>query len=790
MESQRKGESFLYIKLALKTIRRYWILFTSSVILFLALAVIANKTLQPYYQVSSLLLIDLKQENIQDPAQDFMKTFSIFNPTSDIQREILKMKSSGLIAKAIEAANLRVAYFSMAGLRKTEIYSKCPFTLKISKDHIQPEEFPIGITLLDNHQFSVNIKAPKGKVSFSIGNQPIIEREVDFNYHQTFNFGDTVSTEYFKFVVQLDSNYQDVIKPGSKYAAEINDMAKLIFAYQSTVIIEQVSKDIHAISVKMKTPDPPSAIAYINALTAAYLQRNVDKKNNIASNTIKYLDGQLATVEDSLKVIETKLQEFRSNNQIMEIGPKAEELLKNERDLQLQKEDLIAKGKYYEYINTTLEQKQDGSKIIVPSSMGINDNVLTNLIDEYIKLNNDRNVLIENNQTQSPVFEVISTKIDNQKKTLQENLNYLINLNKVLIQNVNERIAACQGQISNLPVTERVLVGIERQYKLNDDLYNFMLRKKAEAKAAKASDFTEYDILEPAQLVSTKPVSPNKPVNILVAFLLGISLPFLVVNIMSFFDDSIQSPQSIKYLTAFPTIGNIYKQRKPVVLNVLEDLPYSPTAESIRSVRNNLIEVGNKFKHPVILFTSCSVGDGKSFTAFNIANGLGLAQKKTILLNFELHKSNQYPLQIDSHQSGVAELLAGKAHIADTIVRHDKAHFDFIHSGKRFDRPSELLTQTAIQNIVQQLQQVHGYEYILIDAPPLGVIADAQVLMRQTDINIIVARHATTSKSLLSKLFIAIGRSQIKNVYWLYNGLYQNDLPQAAQQVYFEKSKS
>ena len=787
MDNRRKNESFLYFRLAIYTILRKWPFFAISLIFFLLLAFAANKILQPYYQVSSLMLIDLKQENnVQDPAQEFMKSFSIFNPTSDIQREILKMKSTELVRKAIESSNLRISYFKLVDVRKRELFSRSPITMEFVKNHVQPFEFPFDIKLLGNHKYAIKAIASNRKTYFEKPGEEPFEKEVTFKLNKVAKFGDTIQDENYAFVLHFDSAKLKELNSPVHFIIETNDINKLVLSYQSSLSIEQVAKDIHAVSIRLKTPDPKTGINFVNALTAAYLQRNVEKKNNIANNTITYLDNQLATVEDSLKLIEEKLQAFRSSNQIMEVGPKAEQLFKSNRDLEAQRDELLAREKYYEYINTNLEKVQDGSKLIVPSTMGVNDNVLTSLIEDYIRLNTERNNLTQNKQTQSPYFASLTTKIDNEKNTLHENLKYLINLNTLLVNNLSERIKEGQTKISLLPSTERTLVGIERKYQLNDNIYTFMLKKKAEAQAAKASNLSEYDILESAQLVSPKPVSPNKPLNYIAAFIVGLLFPFGWLGLRGFLNNTVTDPEEIKSMTSYPTLGNILLLKKKASRNVLIDQPQSTIAESIRTVRNNLEDLLLVEGKSVILFTSPSASEGKSFVAYNLAVALAQTQKKVVLLDFELRKANNYPIQLGSQSSGIIDVLSGTKSIPEVIQKTTTEGLYFIKGGQNVAPVSDLLSKKALEKLIADLKTVEGFDYILLDTPPFGIISDTQVLMRHADLITLVIRQNKTAKFILANLFSNLSRLGNKNISWIFNSYDSHDKMDKKSKVYFK----
>jgi capsular exopolysaccharide synthesis family protein len=395
--------------------------------------------------------------------------------------------------------------------------------------------------------------------------------------------------------------------------------------------------------------------------------------------------------------------------------------------------------------------------------------VLTNIIQEYISLNSERNNLIQNKQTQSHYFNKLTIKINNQKNTLSENIKNLINSNNILLNSVEERLRKGNAQISQLPNTQRQLVGIERNYKLNDNLYNYMLEKKAEAQVAKASNLAENDILEPAKLTKTTPVSPNKLLNVAVGLFLGLVIPFLGFGIKDFFDGTITNENSIHSLTKLPSLGKVYhsKGRAKATNSILIDAPKSAISESIRTVRTNLDYFLEGKRNKIVLVTSTMSGEGKSFSSYNIAISLALIKRKTILVNFDIRKPNVYPALKPNKELGISSILMGDADLEEVIVRTDIDYFDFIPAGPIPDNPAELIGSTKTETLLNELKE--RYDYVIIDTPPIGLVTEAFLLMKYADLKVFVVRERVTPKKQFLSVLKEMEDKDVENVYWMIN---------------------
>lgn len=769
MENQQDTESFYYVKSAIQTIQHYWYIFAISIIICLAGALFVNWYLQPSYVVGSVILIDEKQNNMPDPSQEFMKSFSIFTPISNIQQEILKMKSSELIYKALEKINAHVTYSVTNGIKRKELYDNGPFQIELTRNHPQPLGVLFQIIPKSENSFTLVVEKSEDLVQFFNYENKKVSSVGSFSMTQDFTYGDTIKSDKFCFSVILKKEELSSYPADSKYYFVFNDLNALTYIYQKALNIEQVAKDIHAASIKIKVTNPQKGIDFINALNAAYSQRNINKKNFVAENTIQYLGNQLNVIEDSLQLTERNLQRFRSSNKVMEIGAKADQMFKGAQELENQKAELQAKDKYYNYINDNLDKDKNGSNLLVPSSIGINDNVLTGIIEEYIKLNTERNNLIQNNQTQSPYFNGLTVKINNQKSTLSENIKYLISTNNLLLSSIEERLRKENNQISALPNTQRQLVGIERKYRLNDELYTYMLKKKEEAEVAKASNLPDNDILEPAKLLQPKPVSPNKTVNLALALVFGMLAPFFGLGIKSFMDGTVANEHMMLSLTNLPSLGRIFSKKGNKESITLIDTPKSAISESIRTVRTNLDYFLQGRRNQILLVTSTMSGEGKSFTALNLAISLALLDRKTVLVNFDMRKPNLYQPLKTENKLGTSSFLSGTASLEDILVSTHIPNFEFITAGEVPPNPSELIGSEKTALLLNTLKE--QYDYVIIDTPPVGLVTEAFLLMRYADLKVFVVREKVTPKRQLSNLLKEIENKKIENLYWLLNDI-------------------
>ncbi len=775
-EVPAQQESFLYIRAALNILKRYWYVFILSIALFTAIAFFINWYLEPLYEVSAVILIEENNGPVPDPSKEFMKSFSIFTPSSDIQQEILKMKSSDLIYNALRKTPSAVSYSFSTGLLKRELYSDLPFKVETIGSHFQPLDLKFQILPLGHERYRLFPEHTHDGVNlFDYTSEKSGFVTVPSSFIKDFSSGDTISNGFLSVRIIVNPKQLGTFPTESKFFFQFNDLHNLTYEYQKSIHIEQVSKDIQAASIKLKVASPQKGIDIINAVTAAYIQRNLDKKNQVAENTIHYFDNQLTSLEDSLKQAEERLQQFRSENKVMQIASKTDQVFKGALELENQKADLETKLNYYNYVFSNLEKNKDHSDILIPSSMGVNDMVLSGLISEYLKLNTEKNNLIKKNITAGPSFKNLSIELENQKTALSENIESLIQTTRLQLKSIEGRLGKGNEQIKTLPTTERQLVGIERNYRLNDNLVNYMLEKKAEAQVAKASNLSKNDILEPARLTQLHPVSPNGMINLVVALVVGLILPFTLIGTARTFNNKVDNNHALQELRNLPFLGNICHKKKKKESLVLVDEPNSAVAESIRGVRANLHYFLPGKQHKLILLTSTKPNEGKSFTSLNLAVSLALLGRKTVLMDFDLRKPNLYQSLQLPNTLGISSILEDNADLDDAIVKTTTPFLDFLPAGKVPAYPAELINSGKTEEMLHELKT--RYDFVILDTPPVGLISEGLVLMNHADLKILVVRQGVTLKKELAALLNDFDSKDVQNLCWLLNDVDPRDTP-------------
>jgi tyrosine-protein kinase Etk/Wzc len=749
------------IKKIFDQVIRNYKLFIVSVVIALGLAVVKNRTSIPVYQISSSILIkeEAKQSSGSSGMTDFLNN-SLFGINQNFQNELWILKSSPVIEKTIKNLDLTVSYMRKEGFLYLDAYKEVPFHIVLMQNHFQPLFVRFQIQFQGKNKFLITAKA-KDVWFHNFEKGDMINKKGEWAFRQYGTLGKLLETPDMAILVQKDTTYGQIV-PNTSNWFQFSDISTLVAGYKGSFKFDVIDKKATVVEISLKSESIVKGIDVLNGLMDVYSSQNLERKNHIASITIDYIEKQLNEISDSLSQTEDNLQNFRSSNQLLNVAEQATGISAQYMDLQNQRAELLTHKRYYEYVANYLAKNDDFSNMTVPSSMGISDQMLNNLTTELVTSQAQRANLIENKQARNPLVKKLDIKIENLKKAITENIAAVRQTTDITIDEMNQRIRRIEAQISHMPKTQRQLGGIERKYRLNDAIYNYLLEKRAEAKITKASNLPDDVVIEPASQIGYGPISPNTNKNYAIAFIFAIAIPFGFLMVKSALNTKIETQESIERLTEMPVLGKILHNSKKTN-NVVFEFPTSTIAESYRALRTNidfnLIKGGHK---KIILVTSCIEGEGKSFNAMNIAMSYAQLGRKTILLDFDLRKPTPYFNKREESSVGLSSYLIDKATLKDITISSPHDKLNYICSGPIPPNPAELLALEKADKLIEILKE--EYDYIIIDTPPLAQVTDGFLLMEKADINVIIARYNYSKKKIFSIIMKDLRQKNIANV--------------------------
>jgi len=504
---------------------------------------------------------------------------------------------------------------------------------------------------------------------------------------------------------------------------------------------------------------------FLDALDEEYINRDIRDKSSVATLTLKFIDAQLADVSKELNSFETNLQQFKEHNKTVNLSEESKNFLSQLDEIDNNRAKAEIDMRSLDYLYNYVTSNKDAENLS-PSSIGTPDPILLQLITQLQALQGKRKSLAFGATENSPALKVIDSQIAETKNLVIETINNIRNQVNVNLKAVNKQLGTYEETIRKIPSMERELLGIQRGFDVNQNIYLYLLQKKAETSIARATVVSDNKVLDTAS-AGDDPVKPKLKLVLLVCGLFGLILPTIYILMLDFIQNKITSREEIEKLTKIPVLGIVGHMSESGGRLVVHHKPKSSIAEAFRSIRTNLIFFGMSEKNNVILITSSVGGEGKSFTAINLASVLALQNNRVIIVALDLRKSQ---LNIDfglENRKGVSTYLSGQSSLEEIVHTTMVHHLDFISSGPVPPNPAELISKPECARLIAELKQ--HYDYVIIDTPPIGIVADALLLMKHSDINIFILRQNYSRKENLRVLNEYQRKDVLRNISILFN---------------------
>ncbi|MCX6231895.1 MAG: polysaccharide biosynthesis tyrosine autokinase [Bacteroidetes bacterium] len=751
LQQQTEHEDKVDIMLILFKVLSNWHYFAISIVLTLLLAFVFNKYSIPVYEVKSTVLI--KDDKKGGGGNDLMKGLMLFGSQKNVQNEIGVLQSYTLTNKAVKQLNFHVSYFEEASFKTVEIYKENPFEVIIDTAYNQLVGVQMSLKILSNEKFEIEIPEQNDATLFNFREEKALEEKVNIRkVKKTLYFGETYKDDYLNFKVLLTPKYKGNVNNGKNYMFSINDINQLTAQFLD-LKIEPINKEATVLAISFKNRNKQKAIDFINALTTAYINSDLEEKNQTASNTIGFIDMQLSGITDSLHVVENQLQDFRTTNKIMNITDESKIILDKLSLLDNQKAMQSLKAKYYQSL---MDYINSNSVTVAPSTMGIDDPLLGKLVEELIKTTAEKEKTNLSSYPTNKDMVALDIKINNLKKSLAENIKNIVNMSNISIREIDKRTDLVNTELNKLPATERRMINIQRKFKVNDEIYTYLLQKRAESAISKASNIPDNKIIDKAR--NAEKVYPKTSFNYVIAFILGILIPLIYLFVKDFLNNTIIEKSDIEKITSFPIIGHTLHNDKDSTTVVL-DSPKSSIAESFRAVRTNLQFIAKGAEKQTIMITSTMVSEGKTFVAINLASIFALYGKRVLLMGFDLRKPKIYQDFSLTNTEGISSYLIGKSTLENIIQKSYVPNLDIIMAGPIPPNPTELIASEKNDELFAKLKEM--YDYIIIDTPPVGLITDAYLLMKYSDANVFVTRQNFTNKKVFASIINDIQKRNV-----------------------------
>jgi tyrosine-protein kinase Etk/Wzc len=675
----------------------------------------------PKYSITSTILI---REEVTAPTLSGLTntTEEFMKPGQNINDEMQILRSRDLMLRVISELGLYASYYLPGEERKVELYGKV---------------LPISVAPFSNLKATAYGKT----ISIFLKADSVITVQEGTKKIGDYKLGQQIFRPYGTFVIvptiffgTLTNTYPNGIQIVFSDPKEVAD------SYSQLLTVASVNKDASVLNLALISTLPEKGLDVMNKLLAVYNKEAVEDKNLSSANKISFLDNRLKYLASELSGVERNMEQYKQLHSIADVGVQTSDNVEQAGSYQRKLGDWATQIQVLESIEQYLKKNVSQYRS-VPSTLGIQDQTLLELIARFNNLNQKREEMLRTTQQSNPLVLNLNEQIDNMRSSILENLSNIKDGLVITSRNLRMMSGQFQTKLSDAPVVERELQAKGRQQQLKQNIYVYLLQKREEAALALAATASNSRIIDSAT-ISEQPISPNRKMTYLFGLLLGIGVPLSIIYAMNTIYNKIETRQEVEELTNTPILGEIAHNNNKTL--VVPQDSRNALAEMFGLVRANLNFAMAGSDNKIVLVTSNVSGEGKTFVSLNLSNSLVSTGKKVVLLELDLRMpSLSKALDLQS-TLGITNYLKSDDLTIDDIIQVPARtpNLMVVTAGSIPLNPAELLTSTKLNFLVSQLKEL--CDIIIIDTPPLGLVADAFIINSLTSSTICVVRYNHT----------------------------------------------
>ena len=734
--------SFINFQLIYRTVILNWYWFILSVIICVGLAAIYLRYTTPTYQTVAKLLIKDQEDNKKSGIK-YSSNLGTISNSEGIDNEIEILGSRSVAQDAVRDLKLYVNYTTKGRLKTTTLYRNQPLNVDVDSKHLENLNRPIELSIKrDSNTFILD-------GTYYV---PTNERDAEGPF--------TLNTKFYSLphsivtragVITISSNQGRLLRKGEELNITLQSPKNACGQYVNDIQISKSSQGTSIAYLKMTDEIPNRSIDYLKQLVVAYNRQANEDKNTIALRTERFISSRLGKIGQELSATEGKLQNYKQQNGVVEQQVNAASSFSNQTASEQKLTEMETQIQLFNSIASEVKNSSRDFSQVIPSDVGLSDATASSLINKYNELVLERNRLLRSASASSPVVEPLTDQIRTLNKNIRRAIETARNNLEIQRDAVVDQFKKYNTEVAEAPVQERMIQSIEREHEVMSSLYSMLLQKREENSMSLAATVDKGKLIDDPQFAGI--VSPNTEMIYLIALLVGLLLPSLVLFLIQFFRYKIEGHDDVVQLTKLPIIADVpvaNEAAKGKADIVVHENQNNQMEEVFRAMRTNIQFILEE-KQKVILFTSSTSGEGKTFTAANLAVSFALLGKKVIFVGLDIRRPRlAEQFKINDHKHGITNLLIKNEptleKLKEQIVPSGvNQYLDLLMAGPIPPNPTELIARHSLNMVFDLLRQ--EYDYIIVDTAPVGLVTDTLQIGRIVDTTVYVCRADYTLKS-------------------------------------------
>ena len=723
---------------------KWW--FILSIFLCLCVAAFYKYRTASVYQRSAKIIIDESESN-----SALRDLYSISDGLSgmnsgggiNVNNEIEYISSPDLMETVVTRLGLQTKYYKHQFLRTRELYSNSPIAVSFS--NLDKHSF-VSFKITNKKDSSFVITDLMVAISGKLAKVPGVS-QIDGHY------GDSLATPVATVLVEPTVNYS-AWGINEQITVTWTTARNVAMQLESNLSVALADTKSSVVNISIKDNSPTRASSVISSLIDVYNEVCINNQNRSARNTTQFINDRLVVIEKELGGVETDLKNYKEEHGITDIDAVSQNYLTSSssyQDKSFEANNQLSIAKYIkEYLNSP-----SNSRSLIPANSGLTSESINNQIKEYNDLLLKRDRLLSSSSVKNPVIADMNQSLESMKAAINHSIDNLIATLQMQVDKINSQQNLIMSRIASTSGQELQLLSIERQQKVKEQLYVYLLQKREENEIASLVNVgNTRTIVTPTG--SSAPVSPNVVNLALLALLIGILIPLAVILINYYLSTKISSKEDLgnlqaPFLASIPQVGISNSWFKNKRLNrydpdstkiYVKEGSRDSINEAFRILRTN-IDMMLTAKNPVLMVTSYLPGSGKSFISLNTASVMSLKGKKVLLIDADLRKATLgKALKMNKH--GYAGYLNGRKDSYAESIHKLEDNLYFLPIGTLPPNPSELLLSDKFSGMIEALRK--EYDYVVLDCPPIDMVADTSIIAKVADLTLVVVRAGLFDK--------------------------------------------
>lgn len=714
----------------------YWPWFVACLLVCIAGAWCYLRYQAPVYNVNATVLIkqgDKNKPSGQNASLEAMQDLGMLSMASNFDNEVEIIQSRTLLKEVVNALNLNITYTEKRSFGyPMQLYKNTPVQVWMSPDEADK--------LTSSLQLQLEC-TPEGKVQVNTafshnGKEQTLSKHFDQlpGVLVTPVGTITLSSKDSTSIQEAHTIYATIISPT---VAAANCKAHLS--------ADPVSKVTTIVRLNYNDTNVDRGMDFLNTLVALYNRDANDDKNEVASRTAEFIDTRIQIINQELGSTENQLATYKQKAGLTDLSSDAQLALQGNAEYTQKQAENATQLRLVQFLKEYIDNPANQMEVI-PANIGLTDNALATVIGQYNEMLTERKRLLRTSSESNPAVVNLDASIQATRKNVQTSVSSVLKGLEITRNDLEHQARKFEGKISNAPTQEKELLSITRQQEIKASLYLMLLQKREENAITLAATANNGRIVE--EPLSGGPVSPNSRTFYLLALVLGIGIPVSIIYLSNLLRFKIESRADVEKITNVPVIGDIpvveTKGNPIVVRENRNDL----MEEVFRSVRTN-IQFMLQENQKVVLFTSTSSGEGKSFTAGNLACSFAFMGKKVVIVGLDIRKPGLNKVFHLSHkEKGITQYLVDPEHtdlLSLCQTSSESENLYILPGGIAPPNPTELVARQTLDQAIEILKK--HFDYVLLDTAPIGMVTDTQLIARVADLSVYICRADYTHKS-------------------------------------------